>query len=325
MEAKGRAQKHINQTKSTLTAMFEGCGFIYWSDISATRLESYLADLREEQDLSARTFNHKMKTAKQFCTWMTKNGRAAASPLLHLETINEQTDKRVKRRSLEPDEIRYLLEVTAGAETRCGMMGHERAMLYRLACETGIRAGEARSLRVSSFDFSAKTVTIQAAYSKRKRADTIPLRPDTAATLKSFFKNKLPGAKAFNMPDKAGRMLKTDLDAVRSKWIDEAKHIPKEYNRRQKSDFIKDRDRSRASATSTPYAIPLDPCWPTPAFTQGCPGDHAALRYQPDDEHLHTRSAGKRICGRGRPAGLQLVQRTEPGRPSHGHRRCHRL
>ena len=72
------------------------------------------------------------------------------------------------------------------------MSGVERAMLYRLAVESGLRANELRTLTVSSFDLDKCTVTVQAGYSKRKHEDVLPLRPDTVEELRVFLKDKLP-------------------------------------------------------------------------------------------------------------------------------------
>lgn len=55
------------------------------------------------------------------------------------------------------------------------MTGPERALLYRLAIETGLRVRELKSLKVSSFDFDSNTVIIQAAYSKNRRESELPL------------------------------------------------------------------------------------------------------------------------------------------------------
>ena len=53
-------------------------------------------------------------------------------------------------------------------------------MLYLLAAETGLRSGELRSLTRASFSLDSKpaTVTVAAAYSKHRRDDTLPLRPE---------------------------------------------------------------------------------------------------------------------------------------------------
>jgi integrase len=133
--------------------------------------------------MSAHTSNYYLKSIKQFCKWTVQDGRAGTSPLEHLRTINAQTDKRRERRALETDEIRHLLETTAVAPERFGMTGHQRALLYRLAAESGLRASELRSLAVSSFDFDRCTVKVQASYSKHRRQDELPLRPDMAAEL----------------------------------------------------------------------------------------------------------------------------------------------
>jgi len=239
LKAKERAKKHVKHVKSTLLRIFDECEFNYWSNISANRLEYYLAGLRECEEISARTFNHKLKTVKQFCTWMVKNGKATESPVGYLECLNEETDKRLIRRALEPDEIRYLLKTIEKALPQSGMEGYERSLLYRLACETGLRAEEIRSLCVSSFNLFRKTLTVKAAYSKRKREDVLPLRPDTALELQEHFKSKHSNALAFNVPEKTGKMIKKDLKLARDKWVKEAKDSPREHKRRLESDFLK--------------------------------------------------------------------------------------
>ncbi len=58
------------------------------------------------------------------------------------------------------------------------MVGPERALLYRVAAETGLRAGELRSLTARSFALAgdAPTVTVAAAYSKNRREAVLPLK-----------------------------------------------------------------------------------------------------------------------------------------------------
>ena len=61
------------------------------------------------------------------------------------------------------------------------MTGRERAILYRLAAETGLRRNEIKSLRKSSFNFSNYTVSIEIAYTKNKKTNVLPLRKATYA------------------------------------------------------------------------------------------------------------------------------------------------
>jgi len=213
--AKGRTEKHIAQVINELKRVFAVCGFVYWHDISASRLESYLSDLRDKgRGISARSFNRKLKYCQHFCRWMVKDHRASESPIAHLSCLNAKLDRRRCRRVLKPDEIRHLLSSTRAAETRYGMTGHERCLLYRLCVETGLRAGEVRGLTVSDFNWQTCTVSVDAAYSKRRRNDVLPLRSDTAAELKSYLSNKLPSCRAFNVPIRTADMLRSDLAAA---------------------------------------------------------------------------------------------------------------
>jgi hypothetical protein len=72
------------------------------------------------------------------------NRRASESPVGHLVCLNTELDKRHERRALEVDELRRFLETTRAGPKRFGMTGYERALLYRLAAETGLRASELR-------------------------------------------------------------------------------------------------------------------------------------------------------------------------------------
>jgi len=68
--------------------------------------------------------------------------------------------------------------------------------------ESGLRASELGSLRVASFALEAAppTVTVRAAYSKRRREDVLPLKLDTASALREHLRGRMPLASAFNMP-----------------------------------------------------------------------------------------------------------------------------
>lgn len=196
--AKGDTLKQANQVVSRARRIVAGCKFKTWTDLSASKVERYLVKLRNDGDgMSAQTSNFYLQAVQQFCRWMVQNRRATESPLAHLKGLNVRTDRRHDRRALEPDEMRRLLEATVKAPKRFGMSGYERSLLYRFAAESGLRANEIRSLTIGSFDFSKTTVSVKAGYSKRRRQDTTPLRPDTAAEFKSYFKNKHPNTKVF--------------------------------------------------------------------------------------------------------------------------------
>ena len=109
------------------------------------------------------------------------------------------------------------------------MTGPARALLYRLALETGLRAAELRSLTMASFDLDADppTVTVAAGYRKRRRDDTLILRPELADDLRAFLRGKAPAAVAFKLPkpNMIIRMLKADLEAAGIPYRDDAGRV----------------------------------------------------------------------------------------------------
>lgn len=213
MEANDRDPKHIRHVCGVLRTAFEACGFMYWRDISAARLQAYLASLRDHgRGCSKRTYNHKLKSCRQFARWMVLNQRASESPIAHLVCINERTDRRRQRRVLEVAEIRRLLAATRASGTRYGLTGPQRALLYRVATETGMRANELRQLRVCDIDLENRCVAVQAAYAKGRREDVLPLRPDTVEQLRDHLREKLPAAQAFKVPMRTADMLRADLE-----------------------------------------------------------------------------------------------------------------
>jgi len=225
LTAKGNTGAHVDLVTSRARRVIDACRFTCWSDIRATKVLAYLHDLRSDKadadgnvtpGMSSQTFNFYLGAFKQFCRWAVRDGRASESPVEYLEGLNVRTDRRHDRRALTVDEARRLIDATAREPNRFGMTGQERATLYRVAIETGLRANELRSLTRGSFDLEggSPAVTVAAAYSKHRREDRLPLRADTAAMLKGFFALKTSEARAFHVLRKTAKMLKADLKAA---------------------------------------------------------------------------------------------------------------
>ena len=250
LAAKGTTAKQVDLVAGRAKRVIEGCRFAFWSDISASKVMSHLAGLRADKaddkgnvlpGISAQTFNFYLAAFKQFCRWMVRDGRASESPVAHLGGLNVKTDRRHDRRALDVEETRWLLDTTRQGPERYGMSGTERATLYRLAVESGLRAGELASLTRASFalDGDRPTVTVQAGYSKHRREDVLPLRPDTAGDLREFLSRKLPDAPAFNGPKHRpwSEVLRDDLAAARAAWMEDAK-TPEDRQAREESRFL---------------------------------------------------------------------------------------
>jgi integrase len=229
--------------------VIEGCGWTFWSQIHAGKVLSHIAGLREDtkdaKGISTQTANYYLASVKQFCRWAVRDGRAAESPVAHLTGWNARTDRRHDRRALTVDEVRRLLVAALAGPDRMGMTGRERAMLYCVALETGLRAGELRSLTRASFRLEGDqpTVTVAAAYSKRRREDVQPLKPALAVALGAFLGAKAPAAQAFNVPprERVASIIRSDLAAARQAWLQEATSDP-ERAKREGTDFLAYRD-----------------------------------------------------------------------------------
>ena len=211
LQGKGDSPEHVATTSSMVLRVLEECRFRSWSDISASRLEAFLADMRK-QGASVRTSNAYLVAFKGFCKWSVRDGRVSESPVEHLQSLNGKADIRRKRRALTADECRKLIQKA----------DPDRAMLYRLALETGLRANELRNLTVSSFDFDGlpPTVTVSAESSKHRREDVLPLRQDMAGALRQYVAYKLPAAMALNVPRRTAEALRDDLEAAGIPYAD---------------------------------------------------------------------------------------------------------
>jgi len=234
LKAKGNTVRHVELVTGRARRVFNGCGFRFYGDISGGKIMEHLNKLRGDTEyktgISAQTFNFHLQACQQFCRWALKDRRVLDNPLAHLCGLNVKTDRRRDRRALTIDELHLLLKVARNGPERYGMAGEDRAMLYWLAVETGLRAGELRSLTRSSFDLKASpaTVTVEAGYSKRRRQDTLPLRPEIANALATFLSTKTPEAQAFRIPvdrHKSAGLFREDLEIAKIPFRDAAGRV----------------------------------------------------------------------------------------------------
>lgn len=225
LAADRRKVAYIKQAEANIRRILSDCRFKVWSDIDGNKVKTYLAKSRGSDGYGERTYNTYLRGFKEFCGWMLKEGRVAGSDPMKNHTLIKQTEFRKRRRPLTVDEIPRLLEATRTAPKRFNMTGYERSLVYRLAIEAGLRAGEIKRLQVFSFDFEAKhkAVHIEPDNKSKRPADQI-LIAETAKALKEFFSDKKPTDKAFAMPHAANTavMIRADLKDAGIEYRDAA-------------------------------------------------------------------------------------------------------
>lgn len=225
LKAKERCRAHVSKTIYDLRTICEACRFVFFSDIDGGRLESYLKERREAGN-SFRRSNLFLSAVKAFCNWLCRERVVTENPVFHIRPLNVKQDRRRIRRALEVEEIRHLLTTTAQSEKRHNLTGPERALIYKLAIETGLRRGELSKLTIGAFHFATLTIELDASITKNKRQATLPLRPDTAHELQAYFQGKLPTARAFKrMPWNTASMLQDDLEEAGIPYRDEQNRV----------------------------------------------------------------------------------------------------
>jgi site-specific recombinase XerC len=220
------SSKRVTVLEQRVKLAFDTCGFTRWLDVDQGRVHQFLVSLSEggKAELTVRGY---CQALQQFAEWMMKSRRAARNPLADLQARDYGTEVESERRAFDSDELRYLMAATVAGPMRRGMDGLERALLYLLAIETGLRVAELCSLTVRNFelDGDAPLVWLHRQNTKNKRRAELPLRTATAALLKQRFAHKAPTAAAFPVlprPDAFAKLFRQDLTAARQQWIQEA-------------------------------------------------------------------------------------------------------
>jgi integrase len=213
--------------------------------------------------MGIQAINNHLTAVKSLSRWLFRTERMRTNPLMQVAKLNAKTDRLHVRRALSDEELTRLISVASDGpawiwregnskdgEEYCletlTITGPDRAMLYRLAAETGLRAGELASLTPASFDLvdlDVATVKVQAAYSKHRRDDLVPLRADFAQAVAIFIEGRPRSVRLFNVPSRTADMLKADLLRARRAWLEEAK-TPQERKTREDSSFASSTDGS---------------------------------------------------------------------------------
>lgn len=241
LESANRSANYIDTTIKYIEKAFADREITTIADLTATKCEQYVASLRSAGK-SARTLHATLTAIKGFSKWMMETGKIARDPLTSVKRPNPESSRRRRRRMLLPDEWPYLSKTTQNGPTRYGMAGAERVLLYRLAIQTGLRAGELRTLTRASVVLACiqPHVLVASENTKNGKAAQLFIDSKLAEDLKDWIRTKTPVASLFNLPHESNlaRMLRADLAAARKEWLNASNKNPEERARREQSDFL---------------------------------------------------------------------------------------
>jgi integrase len=245
IEAKKRSAKYLGDTRREWNKVVASLGWTSLADISAESLDRFIIDLTTKSDdkpgRSQRTVARHLQTVKAFVRWCMTNGRMQSDPLRTISNPNPETDRRLRRRYLLPDEWPWLIKSIT--TTRNGVPPSERKFLYEIAIQSGLRLNELRSLIVANCKLTEESphlVVMGTDTKNRKTARQILTRDLATRFAAHLAEHKRSGsAAAFVVPTifKAAGMVREDLLAARENWIKDA-NTDDEREKRSQSDFL---------------------------------------------------------------------------------------
>jgi integrase len=245
LQARQNTAKHVRMTGNQIADLAAGFQAQRIGDLRPAAILQAI-NAKRQQGASLRTCNAYLRSIKSFTRWLWRERRTADDALAGMTGYNDQTDRRHVRREVWAAELTYLLQhVEQDQRAGFNLAGPDRAILYRVALGTGFRANELRTLTVASFalDGDPPAITVRAAYSKRRRDDAQPIRPDLAELLRPWLAGRPAAEAVFGaLPGGTARMLRADLKAARAAWLAEAMDDVQEHARRLQSDFLRYRD-----------------------------------------------------------------------------------
>lgn len=177
-----------------------GCKFASLTCIEGEPVQAFLRTLRKTENIGHRTSNHYLQSIHGFCNWCVTTKRMLANPLVGVERLNAAVDVRHQRRALTAEEVARMVAAARTSYKRVqGFSGEQRARIYLISFMTGLRRKEIASLTPRSFDLDASppTLTVEAACSKHRRKDVLPLHPELVAMLREWLKGRRPTEKLF--------------------------------------------------------------------------------------------------------------------------------
>jgi len=243
LRAGGVCPRHLKETVRRLNSILEVCEFRRLTDIRAEPIQRWVGRRRNE-NRAPRTTNTYLSSVRAFLRWCIADGRMAIDPLGTIRKLDESTDVRRVRRALTDEELVRLLAVAESRplleamtirrgqrkgqavaklseETRreLARLGRERRLIYMTLVLTGLRKGELAQLRWADLDLDAVSLwlTVRAAVAKNRKSESVPVRADLAAELRSWrveSGNPPPTCQVFSVPDGLVRILDRDLVAA---------------------------------------------------------------------------------------------------------------
>jgi integrase len=205
MIASGNGATHIDATQKRIAKLCSEAGIETLADIRRESVEKWIAVAFQKKVVATRTINAYLAAINTFVQYLVDAEILSKHPLKVVKKLNEEIDRRKKRRALSADEVSQLLKAAEADKPK--WKAGERVLIYRLLLGTGLRSTELSLLVPNQVDFKRNRLTVDAAKTKNKKADVLPLRADLVQSLAEWIEKY--GIQSNN------RVFQYDADALR--------------------------------------------------------------------------------------------------------------
>jgi integrase len=226
MRAKGKSGKDKDRKEAILRAFAQNLRSL--ADITHEAVDRYLASV------GGSTGNRKkhLSAVSIFVRWLLKKDRIEVDPLSRVD-VPAGGEKAKERRALTVEQIQKLLhacrlrplaefkerygeEVREFVVKKMTMRGRERALIYKTAVYTGLRAGEIGSLKPHHLELDKKPfprLQIPGKFTKNGQPARLLLVPRFAAELAEWIRDAGVGPTdlLFSVPQASARIMQKDL------------------------------------------------------------------------------------------------------------------
>jgi len=113
------------------------------------------------------------------------------------------------------EEVERLMRAAVARKYRKQEKSDEQVLIYRLLLGTGLRSTELSLLTPNQIDFKHNRLTVEAAKTKNKKADILPLRPDLVLLVKEWI--ELHGIQPHE------RVFRSDKNSIRRSFYGDLK------------------------------------------------------------------------------------------------------
>lgn len=167
LERRGRCATHVERTCRDLVRIRAAAGASDLEDLTTDAIAAALATIQGPV-----AQNRARAAAHAFFRWLCRQGKAGRNPVAPIERAREVPTR--VRRALQEEELARLVALTPVL----------RRALFWLACaRLGTRPRETARIRWNDIDLEARTVTLQAGWTKNRRRQLQPIPPDLFARL----------------------------------------------------------------------------------------------------------------------------------------------